>query len=404
LRNRLRTGMTLAMFTLVVFTLVVGITTPSSFMNSSSKVDKFGGGFDVRAMTSPASPLADMSAALRAHPALARDIRSVAAVSTVLAKARQANVSKFVDYPIHGLDASFLQHNRYALGSRARGYTSDAQVWDAIRTGGNLAVVDPWIVRHRRNWTFGALTDMSLSGFYAEDPVFDPVVVDVRDPDTGRVTPFRVIGVLRDSMPVEMAGISTSQRALASYGERARPTIHLISLVPGANADRFATELESAFLANGMQADSFAKLVHDSLAGSMVFLRLIEGFMGLGLVVGVAALGVIAARSVVERRQQIGVLRAIGFQASTVRLGFLLESGFLALTSIVVGSALGLALAYNVVDDARRQATWPGIQLTVPWLNLGVVFVVVMLVALGTTYLPARRASRVYPAEALRYQ
>ena len=82
----------------------------------------------------------------------------------------------------------------------------------------------------------------------------------------------------------------------------------------------------------------------------------------------------------------------------------MLESAFLAVTSIVVGSALGLVLAYNVVDDARRQATWPRIQLTIPWLNLCVVFVVVMVVALGSTYLPARRASRVYPAEALRYQ
>ncbi len=116
--------------------------------------------------------------------------------------------------------------------------------------------------------------------------------------------------------------------------------------------------------------------------------------MGLGLVVGVAALGVIAARSVVERRQQIGVLRAIGFQRATVRLGFLLESGFLAFTSIVVGSGLGLLMSYNVVDDARRQATWPEVALSIPWLNLIVVFTIVMLVALGTTYLPARRACR----------
>ena len=55
--------------------------------------------------------------------------------------------------------------------------------------------------------------------------------------------------------------------------------------------------------------------------------------MGLGLVVGVAALGVITARSVVERRQQIGVLRAIGFQRRMVQLSFLLESSFIALTS-----------------------------------------------------------------------
>jgi putative ABC transport system permease protein len=153
-----------------------------------------------------------------------------------------------------------------------------------------------------------------------------------------------------------------------------------------------------------MEADSFAKLVHDNNARSMLFLRLIEGFMGLGLVVGVAALGVIAARSVVERRQQIGVLRAIGFQASTVRLGFLLESAFLSVTSIVVGTALGLALAFNVVDDARRQATWPGVHLMVPWLNLVIVFAAVVLVALATTYLPARRASKVYAAQALRYE
>ena len=56
LRNRLRTGMTLAMFTLVVFTLVVGITTPNSFIAAQDNATNFGGGFQVRAMTSPGVP------------------------------------------------------------------------------------------------------------------------------------------------------------------------------------------------------------------------------------------------------------------------------------------------------------------------------------------------------------
>jgi putative ABC transport system permease protein len=406
LRNRLRTGMTLAMFTLVVFTLVVGITTPNSFI-AAQNTTSFGGGFDVRAMTSPASPIANMTAALRTTKGInAHDVRAVASISLVPVKARQASATttKLVDYPLRGLDAGFLANNNYALGSRARGYTTDKQVWDAIARGGHVAVVDPWIVPHRRNWTFASLTEMKLTGLYAEDPTFAPVPVDIRDPVTGTTTRFIVIGVLRDTMPFEMAGISTSQQALKPFGDRAKPTMHLFALAPGVDPTRFAAQLESAFLANGLQADSFAKLVHDGVAASMVFLRLIEGFMLLGLIVGVAALGVIAARSVVERRQQIGVLRSIGFQAGTIRLGFLLESGFLALTSIVVGTALGLALAYNVIDDAHRQATWPGAHLMVPWVNLTVIFIVVMLVALATTYLPARRASRVYPAEALRYQ
>ena len=72
--------------------------------------------------------------------------------------------------------------------------------------------------------------------------------------------------------------------------------------------------------------------------------------MGLGLVVGIAALGVIAARSVVERRQQIGILRSLGFQRGMVQLTFLLESSFVALLGITIGVLLGAFLAYNVMD------------------------------------------------------
>ena len=128
------------------------------------------------------------------------------------------------------------------------------------------------------------------------------------------------------------------------------------------------------------------------------------GFMGLGLIVGVAALGVITARAVVERRQQIGVLRAIGFRRRMVQLSFLIESSFIALTSIVVGTVLGLVVAYNVISDSQSQPSWENLSFDVPWTNLVIIFVAVYLVALATTWLPALRASRVYPAEALRYQ
>jgi putative ABC transport system permease protein len=405
LRTRLRTGMTLAMFTLVVFNLVVGVTTAGSFIHSSDNAATYGGGFDVRAMTAPVSPIADMATAVRSTPSLARDVRSIASVSYVPVRAAQANTGRaFVDYPLRGLDAAFLAQHRYALGSRARGYATDRRVWDAVADGGRFAVVDPWIVPHRRNWAFGAITDMRLSGFFAEDRGFAPVPLDVRDPETGRTIRFTIIGVLRDTMPFEMAGIATSQSSLAPFGRRATPTMYLFSLRAGVDGGQFAHRLESAFLGNGLEADTFTNLVHDATASSMTFLRLIEGFMGLGLVVGVAALGVIAARSVVERRQQIGVLRAIGFQARAVRLGFLLESLFLAGSSIALGSFLGLLLSYNIVDDARRQATWPGVHLTIPWTSLAVIFATVLFVALATTYLPARKASRVYAAEALRYE
>jgi putative ABC transport system permease protein len=406
LKTRLRTGMTLAMFTLVVFTLVVGTTTTSAFLSAFSHVDQFSGGFDVRAGTSSASPIDDMAAALRKAPGVdASKVTVVASQSYVPVDVRQAGVgAKFVAYPLRGLDDSYLRNTTYQLAGRASGYSSDRAVWDAVRTGSRLAVVDANIVPHRRNWSFGSVTELHLRGLFAEDSTFAPIPLDVRDPQTGHMLRITVIGILRDNAPYEAAGISTSQRALAPYGNRARPTAFYLRLAPGVDAQAFADRLESAFLANGLVADSYSKIVKDAVATSVLIDRLVLGFMGLGLVVGVAALGVIAARSVVERRQQIGVMRAIGFQAGAVRLGFLIESGLLALTSIVVGAALGLMMAYNVVQDASSQSNFGNVPFVVQWASLGLIFGVVLLVALATTYIPARRASRIYAAEALRYQ
>jgi len=118
----------------------------------------------------------------------------------------------------------------------------------------------------------------------------------------------------------------------------------------------------------------------------------------------VAALGVISARAVVERRQQIGMLRAIGFQPEMIQRSLLAETGIVALTAIVVGAGLGLLLAFNIIDDQRRQPSWENLELYVPWLNLFIVFAIVYVVALAATLAPAIRASRTRPAEALRYQ
>jgi ABC-type antimicrobial peptide transport system permease subunit len=87
-----------------------------------------------------------------------------------------------------------------------------------------------------------------------------------------------------------------------------------------------------------------------------------------------------------------------------VQAAFLLESSFVSLTAIVVGTALGLLLSWNIIDDQRQQPSWSGLSFYVPWLNLLIIFVVVYAVALLATLLPAVRASRIRPADALRYQ
>ena len=124
--------------------------------------------------------------------------------------------------------------------------------------------------------------------------------------------------------------------------------------------------------------------------------------MALGLLVGIAALGVISIRSVIERRQQIGMLRALGFQSHMVGLAFVIESSFVSITGLLIGALTGIVLGDNLVG-----AFFPQIDrsvVAIPWLQIALIVLATYLFSLLTTIVPAWQAARIYPAEALRYE
>jgi len=404
LRSRFRTGVTLAMFMLVVFTLVAGSTIPTAFSRAFDDVERFGGGFDVRASTAPVAAVADLRAEL--PPALRAEVVATGAQSYLPVEAAQDGTGRaFEPYPLRGLDEGFLATTTtYPLAAMATGYRSDGEVWAAVAASPGLAVVDAFVVPRRNQWGFGPTIPFQLSGFFVEDGAFDPVPVTVRDPLTGTELHVTVIGVLRDTAPFTMSGITVAQEALAPFGDRALPTVHHLALRDGADPDAVAAAVEAALVQRGVEADSYAALLDDAVAENRLVIRLVQGFMALGLVVGVAALGVVSARAVIERRQQLGVLRAIGFQPAMIRRTLLLETAMVALTAMGAGTLLGLVVSYNVIVDSRGQAGYTDLDFAVPWPNLLVILVAVVAAALLTTLASALRASRVYPAEALRYQ
>jgi putative ABC transport system permease protein len=408
LTNRFRTGMTLAMFTLVVFTLVVGVVTTNAFTSAFNDLNSYGGGFQMRAETVRINPVGDLRSEIGSVPDVDQaDIEVIADQSLVAIEGRQADTDNEPSaYPLRGYSREFFDHTTYKLGATARGYNSPAEVWAAVRDNPNLAVIDALPVPRRENFSFGApQVDFKVEGFYFDDGVFDPFDVVVREPVSGTEKTFTVIGVLPDTAPWFMIGISVSQDAVeADFPQQAQPNAHLIALRPGADAGAISDALESRFLANGMEATVLREELDDLVSFNKTFNYVVEGFLGLGLIVGVAALGVISARSVVERRHEIGVMRAIGFERQRVQASFLIESCMVAVVGIVVGTALGLGISFNIIRDTKAEASWENLDYTVPWLALGVIFTIVMAASLLTAYLPARQASKVYPAEALRYE
>jgi putative ABC transport system permease protein len=408
LTNRFRTGVTLAMFTLVVFTLVIGGTVTTAFTDAFNNVQQFGGGYDIRASTVQVNPISDLGQAIENNPDLKRDdFGVISAQSLVPVDAQQTGTDlPFGNYPLRGLSDSFFDYTKYGMAAMAEGYDSPEAVWQAVKNDPSLAVVDGLVAPRRQQFNLGpAAPDFKLQGFFVEDGTFKPIPIDVRDPLTGEMHHLTIIGILPDVIPEYMIGITTSQRFVEqAFPDQATPVAHLIQVKNPADTERLAESLESAFLANGLQATQVKDDLADIVSVNRTFNYLLQGFIGLGLVVGVAALAVVSARTVVERRQEIGVMRAIGFEQGRVQIGFLIESSMVAVAGLLVGTILGLILSYNIIDDSRQQASWENLRFAVPWLNLAIIYALVLAAALITSFLPARQASRVYPAQALRYE
>ena len=152
-----------------------------------------------------------------------------------------------------------------------------------------------------------------------------------------------------------------------------------------------------------MQAESIHDQVSENGKLNAGFFALLQGFIGLGLVVGIAALGVVAFRAVVERRQQIGMLRAIGFGRGLVSATFLIESLFVTLLGILAGVTMAILLAYNLFTGGEFGNT-NGAAFFVPWGQVALFAGIALAAALLMTIVPSRQAGAVAPAEALRYE
>jgi len=197
-------------------------------------------------------------------------------------------------------------------------------------------------------------------------------------------------------------GVITSTANLQTLAAGIPPTTYLFKLKAGSDAGKIAENINSTFLINGMQAKSVMDILQQASKNSRTMDTLLQGFMSLGLLVGIAALGVISVRSVIERHHEIGMLRAIGFKQGTVRLSFLLESSVISFLGILIGVILALLLSYNVIDFMKNQLG--GLQYSIPWLQILLISLGAFVASLLTTILPAHQAAATYPAESLRHE
>jgi|TARA_B100000809_G_scaffold96535_1_gene95094 putative ABC transport system permease protein len=406
---KFRTGLTLAMFALVIFTLIVMSILTEAFSAVVGDSDKVAGGWDIQATVNINAPIEDIRLAIDDKPGLSnQDITSIGGYTTIPVEARQigADEKRWQFYAIRAADDQYLQETGASFKLIANGYgPTDDDVWKALQQDSNLVVVDALVVPFRDGFGGGEIP-FELEGIFYEDTEMEAIDIEIRDPGTGLVIPLKVIGVMdqfSDAFGELGFGMIASRRELdQALPTRIPTTTYRFKAAEGVDVSELSMGLEAAFQENGMESDVLSELVDDIAAANRAFNYVFTSFMGLGLLVGIASLGVISMRAVVERRQQIGVQRAIGFRQRMVQLSFLTESSFIVLLGIAIGVGLGTVLSYNLVKDIQDDVET--IRFTIPWLQLTIIVAIAYVFSLATTFLPARQASRIYPAEALRYE
>ncbi|MCL4232263.1 MAG: hypothetical protein KJ053_11820 [Dehalococcoidia bacterium] len=144
LASRFRTGMTIAMFSLVVFAITVMGIINSSFLDMFAG-DEGTGGWDILASTNRNNPVDDLAAALRDEGSFDPSMITATGRTTQFDNESQEARSpggEWTDYPIIAGDDSFFREAHMELEGRARGYDSDREVYEAVRTTPGVALMD----------------------------------------------------------------------------------------------------------------------------------------------------------------------------------------------------------------------------------------------------------------------
>ena len=175
-----------------------------------------------------------------------------------------------------------------------------------------------------------------------------------------------------------------------------------------ANSPTAVAQIESNIAHMGFAAFSLI----DVTRNLRTFFAIFDMFLGIfgSLALAVASLGIIntLVMAILERRREIGVLKALGAADRDVRQLFFAEAGVMGLAGglfgVLLGWAIGRAIQLATVVYLRRQGMNPPNIWSVPWwLVLGAIAFAVVVSLVSGIY-PASRAARLDPVEALRYE
>ena len=278
----------------------------------------------------------------------------------------------------------------------------DHQIRDYSITDESADIPDPLLFLARRDSILLTRTMAAQEGIGIDEEIRVQTVAGLRT--------FQVRGLLNPAGPARVAGgdiaIMDVYAAQMAFGKEGRIDRIDVSLLPGETLDAMRERIRQV-LPGGYSIDTPAgrtkqvELLLGRFRKSMSFISFMALFVGMYLIYNTVSI------AVVQRRKEIGILRALGAGRGEICRLFLAETLLVAAAASLVGAGLGYLfagatvglVAQNVTDMYLRTSVT---ELSVSWQAVLGNAAVGVLASLAAATLPALAGARISPASAIR--
>ncbi|MDP6899296.1 MAG: FtsX-like permease family protein [Candidatus Thalassarchaeaceae archaeon] len=386
-----RTALTMGMFSIVVFAVVVLSGYSALFGNYITELgEEAGGDYEIIAI---GSDLDDDLIHWDLGNYSVEDFDSISFISSGAVQAERVDgESESLLVSIRGFDENFSNHGGLSLQYWAEEIGTPDDVWNRVMSDESLIIVDH------------SLSPSEIGGVDTAPTlnlrVGDAIVIS--DPfNNGVNRTVYVAGIMTSESSLFMSGIYMSS-SLAEERFDAETNVVWFSVPDGTPADTqeaIANEIERGMIEDGVSVIVIEVVFAKTQSFFMSMFNLLQAFLALGLAVGIAGLAVVTVRNVSERQHQIGILRALGFQRSMVVSSFLIELSWVSFLGILNGAVVGIGFHYALYDRFLREE---GASFLMPWAEISMIVVGAYALTLLATVWPVLKAASIKPAEALR--